>query len=70
VTLAEAPEVLTVRELCQILRIGKNQAYALVHGGQVWSCRIGRSIRIPKAALGRFLQGQEGQQAATAGGRS
>ena len=57
-TLEDAPDVLTVRELAMVLRIGKNQAYALVNSGAVWSRRIGPSIRIPKPAVERFLLGQ------------
>jgi excisionase family DNA binding protein len=57
--LAQAPDILTVRELGEILRIGRNQAYALVKSGRVECCRIGKgSIRVPKAALERFLRSQ------------
>jgi excisionase family DNA binding protein len=56
--LDQAPDILTVGELRRILRIGRNQAYALVNSGRLESCRVGRgSIRIPKAALERFLRG-------------
>jgi excisionase family DNA binding protein len=57
-TLSEVPDVLTVRELCLILRIGRNQAYALVNSGRLGPCRVGGSIRVPKAAVERFLLGQ------------
>ena len=56
--LAEVPDVLTVPELCLILRIGRNQAYGLVNSGRLGPCRIGSSIRIPKAAVERLLQSQ------------
>lgn len=62
-TLAEAPDVLTVRELAGVLRIGRNQAYALVSSGQIWSRRIGGSIRVPKAAVERFLADRHREQA-------
>ncbi len=61
-TLADLPEVLTVREVGRFLRIGRNQAYALVASGQVRSCRIGGAIRVPRSALEQFVEG-----AATAG---
>jgi excisionase family DNA binding protein len=54
-TLSQVPDVLTVRELHLILRIGRNQAYALVNSGRLGPCRVGGSIRVPKAAVERFL---------------
>jgi excisionase family DNA binding protein len=53
--LAGAPDFLTVRELRNILRIGRNQAYALVNSGQIGARRFGGSIRIPRAAIERLL---------------
>jgi excisionase family DNA binding protein len=55
-TLTRAPDVLTIPELCAILRIGRNQAYALVNSGRLGPCRIGNSVRIPKAAVERLLE--------------
>lgn len=51
------PEVLTVKELGKLLRVGRNQAYALVRSGAITSCRVGGSIRIPRPALESFLRG-------------
>ena len=45
------PEVLTVREVAAILRVGRNQLYQAVSRGQLGAIRIGRSIRIPRQAL-------------------
>ncbi len=56
--LADAPDILTVREVGLILRIGRNQAYALVASGRVRSCRIGGSIRVPRTALELFVEGK------------
>jgi excisionase family DNA binding protein len=49
--LAQLPELLKVREAAAILRVGRNQLYAAVARGEVPAIRIGRTIRIPKAAL-------------------
>jgi excisionase family DNA binding protein len=68
--LTEVPDVLTVRELCLILRIGRNQAYWLVNSGRLGPCRIGSSIRIPKAAVERLLQSQSLQPLVLDGGVS
>jgi excisionase family DNA binding protein len=50
-TLANLPEVLTVREAAAILRVGRNQLYQAIARGELGAVRIGRSIRIPKHAL-------------------
>jgi excisionase family DNA binding protein len=57
--LASAPDFLTVRELARVLRIGRNQAYALVKSGQVVSCRLGGSIRVPRASVQRLQDGAQ-----------
>ena len=68
-------EVITVEQFADALQIGRRQAYALVNSGAIYSARIGRSIRIPKAAVVRFLDGEkndlEGSQlkVVTGGGR-
>ena len=55
----QLPEsVLTVRDLSEYLRIGRDSAYALVRSGQIRSVRIGRQIRIPRAAVDAYLSGQ------------
>ena len=52
---AEAPDVLTVTEAARLARVGRNAMYEAVQRGDIWSARIGRSIRIPKSALAMFL---------------
>jgi hypothetical protein len=61
VTLAEAPDFLTIDETAQILRLGRNQVYELA---RVWLAsegargvpvvEFGRRLRVPKAALLRL----------------
>ena len=46
----------TVRELAQYLNIGRAAAYRLVNEGVVPSLRIGKQIRIPIAAVQRWLE--------------
>jgi excisionase family DNA binding protein len=45
------PEMLTVKEVAAILRVGRNQLYQAVARGELRAVRIGRTIRIPKTAL-------------------
>ncbi len=49
--LTQLPELLKVKEVAAILRIGRNQLYEAVARGDVRAIRIGRTIRIPKTAL-------------------
>ena len=51
----DLPPTMRVEELMPILGIGRNTAYELVHSGQIKGIRIGRSIRIPKSEVIRFL---------------
>lgn len=51
----DLPLVLTVSEVSKILGVGKNTAYDLIRSGTIRSVRVGRQIRIPKAAFLEFL---------------
>ncbi len=51
--------VLTIRELCSLLRIGKNTAYDLVNSGQIRCMRIKGRIRIPLTSVLEFIQKNE-----------
>jgi len=46
---------LTVGACAQALGISKNNAYALIHEGQIPALRLGRRLMIPRAALMRLL---------------
>jgi excisionase family DNA binding protein len=54
-TLANAPDSLTVRQAQQILAIGRDATYALINSGALASFRAGRSIRVPRVAVERLL---------------
>ena len=51
----DTPPILTVSELCEVLRIGRRQGYELVHRDGFPSIRVGRSIRVPRQGLERWL---------------
>lgn len=60
------PEVFTVAEAAQLLRIGRSCAYALARRYRTTGGReglpvieIGHSLRVPRAAINRLLAGPE-----------
>lgn len=53
--LASSSDVLTVREVAKVLRLHKDSVYTAIHRGQIPHVKIGRSLRVPKAGLMRFL---------------
>jgi len=50
-------DVLTVSEAAQFLHVGRNQLYDAIGRGEVPHRRIGRSIRLSRAAVMRWLEG-------------
>lgn len=52
----DAGTLLTVPEAAKLLRIGRNLAYELVARGEIPSVRLGRLIRVPRAALEERLR--------------
>ena len=59
--LEDLPDLLTVAEAAAYLRVGRNTAYRLcqqwrLSGGRegLGCITVGRSLRVPKVALGRF----------------
>lgn len=63
-TLSDLPDLLTVEEARQILRVGRNQVYAAIHEGELYAVKLGRSIRVPRVALERMLTGEGTSDAA------
>ncbi len=48
-------DFLTVEELCELLKIGHNAAYALLNSGKLKAIRNGRVWRIPKQAIVDYI---------------
>ena len=48
---------LTVAEVAAIMRVSKMTVYRLVHAGELASVRVGRSFRVPEAAVREYLAG-------------
>jgi excisionase family DNA binding protein len=51
-------EWLKVPEVAAELRIARSRAYELVGGGEIPSVRIGRSVRVSRKELERWLEEQ------------
>ena len=48
--------VVTVPEAGQMLGLSRNAAYAAAERGEIPTIRIGRLLKVPKAALDRMLE--------------
>ena len=53
--ISQLPLVLTIDDLISVLHIGRNKAYDLVKSKQIQSLKVGKQIRIPRAALERYV---------------
>ena len=51
-------DVLRIKDIMDILEIGRNSAYKLISNGNIKSLRIGRNIRIPKIYVRLFDHGE------------
>lgn len=49
-------DVLDIKDLCVILKIGRKTAYKLLQDGHISYRRIGHIYKIPKNALIQYLQ--------------
>lgn len=52
-------DIVSIHEMMQMLSIGKNKAYGLVHGGSIRSFRIGNHIRICKNSIIQYVSSQQ-----------
>ena len=49
------PDVLNVKQLCEVLGIGKNTAYKLLKNREIKALRIGTVYKIPKREVIKYL---------------
>ena len=50
------PEIMTLRECRELLKIGKNTMLELIHSGKLSAFRIGNRWKIPKEAVVEFIK--------------
>jgi excisionase family DNA binding protein len=56
--MASEPEVLTVKEVCDLLRIHRSTIYRLVRQGRIPSFKIGKDWRFRKDLILRWIAEQ------------
>lgn len=49
-------DVLDIKDMCQILRIGRKTAYKLLQTGEIPYRKIGRNYKIRKEAIINYLE--------------
>lgn len=54
---AEKPQFLTVAEVAELARVSRMTVYRMVHAGDLPAIRVGKSFRVPQAAVEEMLTG-------------
>lgn len=49
------PDILTVEEACEALRVGYNAMYELLNSGKLKAYKNGRTWRIPRTSLTQYI---------------
>lgn len=57
-------EYMKVPQVAEFLQIGRSRAYELVGSGEIPSVKIGRSVRVSRKELERWLEQQRRTEAA------
>jgi excisionase family DNA binding protein len=54
-TFADFPDVVSVEQMAEMLKISTKTAYALLRNGDIECLKVGRSYRIPKYFIMKYL---------------
>jgi excisionase family DNA binding protein len=57
----DTPLLLKVTEAAKLLQLGRDRIYELVASGRLPALHFGRTIRIPRDALARFIESECGK---------
>jgi len=52
----EGPQLLSIPEVCQELRMGKSWVYRRLKGGEIPSIKLGSTIKVKRADLDAYLE--------------
>lgn len=66
---AQAPKFLTVAEVAELARVSRMTVYRMVHSGDLPAVRVGKSYRVPQAAVEEMLTGGLDNPDASAAGQ-
>ena len=55
IVLEDYPDVMDIEQMCQILSVSTKTGYRLIGEGKICALKIGRSFRIPKVHIKRYL---------------
>lgn len=50
------PDVLDVKQMCEILKISTKTAYSILQEGKIEAFKVGRAYKIPKLNIIKYLQ--------------
>ncbi|MDO4258050.1 MAG: helix-turn-helix domain-containing protein [Actinomycetaceae bacterium] len=50
-----APRFMTVSEVADLMRVSRMTVYRLIHSGEMPAIRVGKSFRVPEAAVGQLI---------------
>lgn len=56
------PLLLKVTEAAKLLQLGRDRIYELIASGRLPALHFGRTIRIPRDALPRFIEAESREQ--------
>lgn len=49
------PEYLTVKEICEAMKLSKHTVYRKIESGELEAKRFGRSVRITRESFDRYI---------------
>ena len=52
----QIPEILTLRECCELLKVGKNTMLKLLHSKEIEGFMVGNRWKIPKESVVEFIR--------------
>ncbi len=52
----QIPEIMTLREACELLKVGKNTMLRLLHDKEIEGFMIGNRWKIPKESVVEFIR--------------
>lgn len=57
----QGPAFVTVAEVAELMRVSKMTVYRMIHSGDIPAVRVGKSFRVPQAAVQKMIEGDLSQ---------